>query len=231
MDGILSGPEIVRCIMEGSIEVDPFHEGHVNPNSLDLTLGGRLAVYDRVVDARVSPPRKPTTTLIRTDLETPDPVGYIPGSLFRSRQGFDAFGGKPRSGEYLDMAREEGVVHFDIDDRGFMLLPGIMYLMHTAERVRAKRHVPVIDGKSSIGRLGIKVHLTAGYGDIDFDGQYTLEVEVTHPVRVYAGYRFCQIRFHTVCGELASYQGRKSNYVGEKALGPVPSRAWKMFEK
>jgi dCTP deaminase len=211
--GILSGPEIVKRIEEGSIEVDPFVEAHVNPNSLDLTLGTRLAVYDRVVEARLS---------------TGD---QLPGSMFRTRQGFDTFGGHPRHGAYLDMSREEGVVHFDIGERGFLLLPGIMYLAHTAERVCAKKDVPVLDGKSSIGRLGIKVHLTAGYGDIGFDGQYTLEVEVTHPVLVFAGVRFCQIRFHTVCGELDSYQSHKSNYVGELARGPVPSRAWKMFTR
>jgi dCTP deaminase len=213
MDGILSGPEILKRIREGAIEVDPFVEANLNPNSLDLTLGTRLAVYDRVVDARISPP------------------GTIPGALIRPRQGFDTFGGRPREGAYLDMAQENGVVHFDIDDRGFLLLPGIMYLAHTAERVLSKRDVPVLDGKSSVGRLGIKIHLTAGYGDVGFDGQYTLEVEVTHPVRVYAGCRFCQIRFHTVCGDLVSYQDRKSNYVGELARGPVPSRAWKMFLK
>ena len=208
-DGILSGPEILRNIKEGLIEVDPFVEENINPNSLDLTLGTRLAVYDRVVKAVLTGP------------------DGIPGSQFRSRHQC----GRVRDGMFLNMSREEGVVHFDIDKRGFLLLPGIMYLMHTAERVRARKHVPVLDGKSSIGRLGIKVHLTAGYGDIDFDGQYTLEVEVTHPVLVFAGARFCQIRFHTVCGELSSYQSHRSNYVGERAMGPVPSRAWKMFEK
>ncbi len=207
MDGILSGPEILKCIGTGTIEVDPFVEANINPNSLDLTLGTRLAVYDRVVEARLSS------------------GDQLPGAEFRTR------GSARWRGPHLDMSREEGVVHFDIDERGFLLLPGIMYLMHTAERVRARQHVPVLDGKSSIGRLGIKVHLTAGYGDIDFDGQYTLEVEVTHPVLVFAGVRFCQIRFHTVCGEHASYQSHKSNYVGEAAMGPVPSRAWKMFQR
>jgi len=211
MDGILSGPEILKCIREGTIEVDPFVEDHVNPNSLDLTLGTKLAVYDRVVEARLSSGNQ------------------LPGSMFRHR--YHASYEPHFWGPHLDMSREEHVVHFDIGERGFLLLPGILYLMHTAERVLAKKHVPVLDGKSSIGRLGIKCHLTAGYGDLWFDGQYTLEVEVTHPVLVFSGVRFCQIRFHSVCGELDSYQSHKSNYVGELARGPVPSRAWKMFEK
>ncbi len=221
-DGILSGPEILRNVREGLIEVDPFVEANVNPNSLDLTLGRKVAVYDGVVEAKVWP-----RPLINPDTASHHGVKYdpsvhgadpVPGTHFRTKPG-----------RCLDMSRENGVVHFDIGERGFLLLPGIMYLMHTAERVRARQHVPVLDGKSSIGRLGIKVHLTAGYGDIDFDGQYTLEVEATHPVIVYPGVRFCQIRFHTVCGELSSYQSHRSNYVGERAMGPVPSRAWKMF--
>lgn len=211
MDGILSGPEILRCVGDGSIEVDPFVEANVNPNSLDLTLGTRLAVYDRVVDARLSTGKQ------------------LPGSRFKHK--YHASYEPHFWGPHLDMSKENDVVHFDIDERGFLLLPGIMYLMHTAERVLAKKHVPVLDGKSSIGRLGIKCHLTAGYGDLWFDGQYTLEVEVTHPVLVFAGVRFCQIRFHTVCGELDSYQNHESNYVGVRAMGPVPSRSWKMFEK
>jgi len=209
MDGILSGPEILKCVGKGSIVVDPFNEAHVNPNSLDLTLGTGVAVYSDVVDCG-----------------RPSSADTVPGSSLvvapRAVRGWDY------SGPRLDMAKENPVHRFEIDDRGFVLLPGIMYLMHTAERVLAKEHVPILDGKSSIGRLGIKCHLTAGFGDVFFDGQYTLEVEATHPVVVYPGVRFCQIRFHTVCGDLVPYSG---NYVGERAAGPVPSRAWKMFER
>lgn len=81
------------------------------------------------------------------------------------------------------------------------LEPRKLYLLHTAERVSTKAFVPVLDGKSSIGRLGICIHLTAGYGDPGFDGQYTLEVTCVIPVRIYAGMRFCQMRFHTMVGE------------------------------
>ena len=107
------------------------------------------------------------------------------------------------------------------------LQPGILYLMHTEEIVCAHDTVPIVDGKSSIGRLGISVHQTAGFGDIEFRGQYTLEVTVVHPVIVYAGMRFCQIRFHEVVGEIQRYQG---NYQGETAMGPVASRSWRQFK-
>lgn len=188
---ILSGPEILKNIESGDIEVDPFEPGHVNPVSLDLRLGQGVAVYSDVVSARLAP-----------------------------------------KGGALDMSKENPVHAFEIGENGLVLLPGVLYLMHTLERVCAKKHVPILDGKSSIGRLGIKIHETAGFGDPGFDGQYTLEVTVVQPVRVFAGSRFCQIRFHEVRGELRSYKDYRSNYATvEHSRGPVPSRSWKMFDR
>jgi dCTP deaminase len=109
------------------------------------------------------------------------------------------------------------------------LRPGIIYLMHTHEVVWTDSYVAVVDGKSSIGRLGIQVHSTAGYIDPGYHGQITLEVSVVEPVMVYPGMRFCQIRFMTLEGRISSYQ-EKGNYTGEASMGPVPSRSWKQFE-
>lgn len=129
-------------------------------------------------------------------------------------------------GAHLDAKQDNPTTAGKIPDDGLFLIPGRLYLMHTVEVLHASDLVTIIDGKSSIGRLGIVCHLTAGYGDPGFRGNYTLEVSVVHPVRVYAGMRFCQARFHTVQGELAQYEG---NYVGETARGPVASRSWRHF--
>jgi dCTP deaminase len=127
----------------------------------------------------------------------------------------------------LDAKKEPRVQRSTILDHGFICYPGHGYLMHTVERVHTKKYVPVLDGKSSIGRLFMKIHETAGYGDPGFDGQYTLEVTVVHPLRVYPGMRIAQMRFHTILGEVQKlYAG---NYTGEAAKGPVPSRAWRQF--
>jgi len=114
-----------------------------------------------------------------------------------------------------------------IPHTGFLLHPGTLYLMHTIERVRTDLFVPIVDGKSSVGRLGVFVHVTAGFGDPGFDGQYTLEVLVTYPTKVYAGMRFCQIRFHAIQGEFQLYDG---NYRDAYSEGPQPSRIWRQFE-
>jgi dCTP deaminase len=130
--------------------------------------------------------------------------------------------------DFLSLREEPMVFRSKFDERGCDLRPGVGYLMHTVERIHTKKYVPVLDGKSSIGRLFMKIHETAGYGDPGFNGQYTLEVTVVHPLRVYPGMRIAQMRFHTILGEVQKlYAG---NYTGEAAKGPVPSRAWRQFK-
>jgi dCTP deaminase len=131
----------------------------------------------------------------------------------------------------LDSKKEPQVVEFKMDPvKGFVLRPGIGYLMHTQERIHTKRYNPTLDGKSSIGRLFLQIHATAGYGDPGFNGQYTLEVIVQHPVRVYPGMRICQIRFHTIAGELSKTYDQVGHYTNQHAKGAIPSQAWRQFQ-
>jgi dCTP deaminase len=113
------------------------------------------------------------------------------------------------------------------EEKGWVLQPGIGYLMHTEECIYTKKYVPVLDGKSSIGRLFVQIHITAGFGDPNYFGQYTLEVVAHHPIRIFPGMRIAQIRFHTIAGHVKNmYEG---NYKGASARGAVASRAWKQF--
>lgn len=131
----------------------------------------------------------------------------------------------------LDARKEPTSMSWKFDsETGVLLHPGVGYLMHTRERICTTKYNPILDGKSSIGRLFIQVHATAGYGDPGFDGQYTLEVIVQYPVRVYAGMRFCQIRFHTIAGELSRTYDRVGHYTQEQAQGAVASQAWRQFK-
>ncbi len=81
----------------------------------------------------------------------------------------------------LDARRKNETIDYLFPGDGVRLEPGKLYLMHTVERIRTDRFVTVIDGKSSVGRLGIVCHLTAGYGDLGYNGQYTLEVTAVQP--------------------------------------------------
>jgi dCTP deaminase len=85
---------------------------------------------------------------------------------------------------------------------GYLLLPGHLYIAQTKEYTECKNFIPCISGRSSIGRLGINVHATAGFGDVGFCGNWTLEIFVIVPVFVYPGMEICQIYYHKPYHEL-----------------------------
>lgn len=205
MPGILTDQIIRASVESGAIRIDPFNPAHVNPTSVDLTLGDEVAIYEDWVETYDT--RGETSP-------TEDGRHFVP----RNR--------------IVDVRQEPRIEKFKIDpERGWLLLPKIGYLMHTRERVWTDKYVPILDGKSSIGRLFLQVHATAGYGDPGFDGHYTLEVIVQHPLRVFPGMRICQIRFHTTHGEVEKTYDKVGHYTGEAAVGAVGSQAWKQFRE
>jgi dCTP deaminase len=214
--GILSGSAIKEFVEAGRIKIDPFKEERLNPGSYDLTLGCKVAVYRAVTlgDFRkVRPDGVAGEDLYPNACHTPNRV--LPGTTLRPNG-------------HLDAALDNEIISYELaEGEGIFLRPGIGYLMHTAEKVWTDNFVPVLDGKSSIGRLFAVMHVTAGYGDANFSGQYTLEVCVTHPLIIYAGMRCCQIRFHTIVGKKDQYVG---NYTSKDAIGPVASKAWKQIK-
>lgn len=135
---------------------------------------------------------------------------------------------------YLDCKKDNPVVEREISERdGYLLRPGILYLASTLEYTETHEHVPYLDGKSSIGRLGIFIHTTAGRGDVGFCGHWTMEISVLHPIRVYAGMPIGQLTFHTVEGEVERKYKQKTSSVYkdvEHGPKPVPSRMWKNFK-
>jgi dCTP deaminase len=124
----------------------------------------------------------------------------------------------------LDARKNNPTKTLEIPKEGLVLMPNILYLGFTIESAGSSKYVPILEGKSSIGRLGIKVHLTAGVGDVGFNGHWTLEIEVTQPVRIYAGMAIAQILFHT-CGEVeVPYNEKKSaKYINQPAR-PIASK-------
>lgn len=222
--GILSGDEIERQIASGNIRVSPkYNPAFINPASLDLTLGSKVAVYRDAVEVIIGGAR----------YEVASDGTYRHNGMGASLDLSSMHGDWlwPSGDCILDSKKKHEVVTFEMKpDKGWLLKPGIGYLMHTAERISTNDFVPVLDGKSSLGRLFMTAHVTAGYGDPGFDGQYTLEVVVTQPVVVYPGMRFCQIRFHTLVGKRLNYAAA-GHYKGALAEGPVPSMSWKQFEE
>lgn len=111
--------------------------------------------------------------------------------------------------EVLDMKVDNKVSKLIIPSTGLQLEPGILYLGRTLEHTRTEKLVPMLEGRSSIGRLGMFVHVTAGFGDVGFNGYWTLEIFVVQPLVIYPQVEICQIYYHHLDGDYASYQSGK----------------------
>jgi len=130
--------------------------------------------------------------------------------------------------EILDAKKHNTVKHMDIGEEGFVLQPGVLYLGVTQEYTETHAAVPFLEGKSSIGRLGIDIHATAGKGDVGFCNTWTLEISCVHPVRVYEGMPIGQLIYFKVEGEIDNYYNKKDNakYI-QRTQRPVESMMWK----
>ncbi len=132
--------------------------------------------------------------------------------------------------EILDARRHNRVHTFRIPSEGMILVPSKLYLGVTKEYTETHRHVPFLEGKSSIGRLGIDIHATAGKGDIGFCNTWTLEISVRQPVRIYAGMPIGQLIYFEVSGEVnLPYNKRKTAKYNRRTVRPVESMMWKNF--
>ncbi|MCL1844694.1 MAG: dCTP deaminase [Defluviitaleaceae bacterium] len=127
----------------------------------------------------------------------------------------------------LDMKKENAARTIAIPEEGYLLEPGTLYLGRTAEYTETHSHVPMLEGRSSVGRLGLYVHVCAGFGDIGFKGFWTLEIHCVQPIRVYAGVGICQIYYHAIEGEYDAYISGK--YQGNKGI--QPSLLYRDFER
>lgn len=154
---ILSGEEI-RARMGSAIQITPYCEDALNPNSYNLTLHHELLVYEEVV---------------------------------------------------LDVKEPNRYRKIRIPDEGLILSPGQLYLARTVEYTETRNLVPMIEGRSSLARLGLFVHCASGFGDAGFCGHWTIEMFAVQPIRIYGGIRICQIAYHEVVGTLREYSSDK----------------------
>ena len=173
---ILSGKEIHQQVENGTISIDPFNSGQLNPNSYNLRLHSDLLVYDSDV---------------------------------------------------LDMKEKNSTSPQTIPDEGLLFEPQKLYLGRTIERTATDKYVPMLEGRSSVGRLGLFIHITAGFGDIGFDGFWTLEIFCVQPIKIYANLEICQIFYHTIDGDYDLYRSKKY----QSNRGVQPSMLYKDFEE
>lgn len=125
----------------------------------------------------------------------------------------------------LDMKKEHKINKITMPEDGFVLEPGRLYLGRTVEYTATDNYVPMLEGRSSIGRLGLFVHITAGFGDVGFKGFWTLEIMCAQPIRIYPNVEICQIFYHTIEGDFERYNSNKY----QNNRGIQPSMLYKEF--
>jgi dCTP deaminase len=127
----------------------------------------------------------------------------------------------------LDMKKQHQTIEIEIPEEGLVLEPNRLYLGKTIEFTRTENLVPMLEGRSSIGRLGLFVHITAGFGDVGFSGFWTLEIFCVQPIRIFAGVEICQIYYHDISKPFESYKSGKYQHNN----GIQASMLYKDFQK
>lgn len=126
----------------------------------------------------------------------------------------------------LDMKKPNKTREITIPEEGLLLEPGRLYLGRTVEYTKTNCYVPMLEGRSSTGRLGLFIHVTAGFGDVGFAGYWTLEMFCIEPIIIYPGAEICQIYYHTIEGDFEPYKSGK--YQNNNDI--QPSLMYKDFE-
>lgn len=122
---------------------------------------------------------------------------------------------KVYSDDILDSKTHNQTQEIIIPEEGYVLQPGELYLACTNEHTVTKGFVPRIIGKSSIGRLGISIHQTSGFGDNGFNGTWTMQLVCVKPVRIYPNMKICQIYYEKLHGDKTEmYDGKYQNNNG-----------------
>lgn len=178
---ILTGSAIKDALEKGSITINPFLPGLMNPNSYNYRLGNELLV-----------------------METQE----------------------------LDIRKQPETKKIIITEEGYVLQPGVVYLGHTHEAIGSSEYVPSLIGRSSLGRLGLFLQITADLGHIGTHHKWTLELKVVQPLRVYPKMRIGQVSFWQAEGvDLLGgslYKERANSYA--KYSNSAPSMITKFFE-
>ncbi len=172
-----------------------------------------------------------TDTQIRSSIESREIViePYRPECL--GTNSYDVHLGKflaTYKDHLLDAKKHNEVNHIEIGEEGYVIEPGILYLGVTEEYTETHNSVPFLEGKSSVGRLGIDIHATAGKGDVGFCNTWTLEISCVQPVRIYAGMPIGQLIYFKVDGDIDNFYNKKKNAkYNERTIRPVESMMWK----
>ena len=119
----------------------------------------------------------------------------------------------------LDIKKDNPIENITINDDGIILYPDKIYVARSNEWTETQNLIPMMSGRSSLGRLGYHVHCSAGMGSIGYKGYWHMGVRPTMPIKVYENMKCCQIYYFTAEGEITNtYNGSMQNLT-DKELG------------
>lgn len=142
------------------------------------------------------------------------------------------YAGNEQSGWYtshrdwpiIDARTPHEMLDVTIPAEGLVLVPGQLYLGRTIEYTETHGPlVPMLEGRSSTARLGISVHIAAGFGDSGFCGTWTLELSVVQPVRIYPDMQIAQLFWVAATGT------PEQAYHSEKYQGQIDATPSRLF--
>ena len=131
--------------------------------------------------------------------------------------------------DLLDMRKQynpNNMVEIEIPDDGLVLQPNKLYLGSTVESTYTSKYIPIIEGRSSVARLGLFVHVTAGLGEAGFDGHWTLELACVQPLRIYPNVSICQIYYNCIKGKADQCRSKKYQH----SIDAEPSKLYKEIQ-
>jgi dCTP deaminase len=199
---ILSDSMILQEMEKGNIIIDPFKRENLNPASVDLTLAPECKIY-------------------KTRLTVVGNLKEIPSDLVREGLYTQLTDGFYSYFEPLDVKKENETLEFIIPESGYVLKQGEVYLYRCNENLGVRGNILAeVEGKSSLGRLGLNVHITAGFIDPGFEGSLVLELACQRPIRIYPNMKICQVKYARVEGDiLENYAQKKgSKYMNQKGV-------------
>lgn len=132
--------------------------------------------------------------------------------------------------ETLDCKKPNLTREFTIPDDGYVLQPNELYLYSCNERIGVKENIcATVMGKSSLGRLGLDIHVCAGFIDTGFEGSLVLEMRVIKPLRIYPNQKICQVKFEYTTGNVIESYDKKAGSKYHNQSGVVESQMHKNF--
>ncbi len=114
--------------------------------------------------------------------------------------------------DIIDPKKKTKFKKIKIPKEGYVLKPNKLYLGSTVEVIGSSKYVTQLIGRSSVGRLGLFLQVTAPLGHVGCSHSWTLELKVVEPLRVYPNMKVGQVTFWCIDGEYEKYNGNYTKY-------------------